>query len=59
MALQLAWYRTRREFTATYDTVLTRIFRRGRTEALRTFTNESRTWVLAMDNDRWWLNVSL
>lgn len=57
MALQLAWYRTRREFTATYETVLTRVFRHGRTETLRTFTNESRAWVLAMDIDQWWLEV--
>jgi len=57
MALQLAWYQTRREFTATYETVLTRIFGHGRTETLRTFTNESRAWVLAMETDQWWLNV--
>ncbi|KAH9903022.1 acyltransferase ChoActase/COT/CPT [Cubamyces lactineus] len=48
MALQLAWYRTCGEFTATYETVLTRLFKHGRTETLRTFTNESRAWVLAM-----------
>ncbi|KXN88606.1 Carnitine O-acetyltransferase, mitochondrial [Leucoagaricus sp. SymC.cos] len=48
MALQLAWYRTRGEFTATYETVLTRMFKCGRTETLRTFTNDSRAWVLSM-----------
>ncbi|KAF5359195.1 hypothetical protein D9756_003110 [Leucocoprinus leucothites] len=48
MALQLAWYRTRGEFTATYETVLTRMFKRGRTETLRSFTSDSRAWVLAM-----------
>lgn len=48
MALQLAWYRTRGEFTATYETALTRMFARGRTETIRTFTVDSRAWVLSM-----------
>ncbi|KAF9007591.1 acyltransferase ChoActase/COT/CPT [Cyathus striatus] len=48
MALQLAWYKTRRTFTATYETVLTRMFKRGRTETLRSLTTESREWVLSM-----------
>lgn len=50
MALQLAWYRTRNSFTATYETVLTRMFKRGRTETLRSYTNDSRTWILAMSD---------
>ncbi|KAF8907306.1 acyltransferase ChoActase/COT/CPT [Gymnopilus junonius] len=50
MALQLAWYRQRGEFTATYETVLTRMFKHGRTETLRTFSRESRAWVLSMEN---------
>ena len=48
MAIQLAWYKTRGEFTATYETVLTRMFKHGRTETLRTFSRESRRWVLSM-----------
>ncbi|KAG6900798.1 hypothetical protein C0993_000117 [Termitomyces sp. T159_Od127] len=48
MVLQLAWYKTRREFTATYETVLTRMFKHGRTETLRTLTRDSRSWVLEM-----------
>ncbi|GLB40321.1 putative choline/Carnitine o-acyltransferase [Lyophyllum shimeji] len=48
MVLQLAWYKTRGEFTATYETVLTRMFKHGRTETLRTVTRDSRAWVLAM-----------
>ncbi|KIY44052.1 acyltransferase ChoActase/COT/CPT [Fistulina hepatica ATCC 64428] len=48
MALQLAYYRRTGEFTATYETALTRMFRHGRTETIRTFTRESREWVLAM-----------
>lgn len=50
MALQLAWYRTRGEFAATYETVLTRMFNKGRTETVRTLTRESRAFVLAMSN---------
>ncbi|KAF7312417.1 Carn-acyltransf domain-containing protein [Mycena indigotica] len=48
MVLQLAYYKTRGEFSATYETALTRMFKRGRTETIRTFTKESRAWVLAM-----------
>ncbi|KAJ6609216.1 carnitine acetyltransferase [Mycena sp. CBHHK59/15] len=48
MALQLAYFKTRGEFTATYETALTRMFKRGRTETIRTFTKESRAWVLGM-----------
>lgn len=50
MALQLAWYRTRRFFTATYETALTRLFQHGRTETIRTLSADSRTWVLAMED---------
>ncbi|KAF4597238.1 hypothetical protein EYR40_007690 [Pleurotus pulmonarius] len=51
-ALQLAWYRTRGSFTATYETTLTRMFKHGRTETIRTHTNDSRAWVLAMMDPR-------
>lgn len=50
MALQLAWYKLRGDFTATYETALTRAFHRGRTETIRTFSVASREWVLAMVN---------
>ncbi|CDO73718.1 hypothetical protein BN946_scf185015.g46 [Trametes cinnabarina] len=50
MSMQLAWYRTRGEFTATYETVLTRLFKHGRTETIRTFTTDARAWVLAMED---------
>lgn len=52
MALQLAWYKTRGEFTATYETALTRMFARGRTETIRTLTVDSRAWVLSMVDDK-------
>ncbi|THH07379.1 hypothetical protein EW145_g3423 [Phellinidium pouzarii] len=48
LAMQLAWYRTRGTFTATYETALTRLFQHGRTETIRTLTTDSRTFVLAM-----------
>ena len=48
MAMQLAWYKACGGFTATYETVLTRMFRHGRTETLRTFSKESWRWVLSM-----------
>jgi len=48
MALQLAWYRTRHCFTAVYETALTRLFKHGRTETIRSFTTESRAFVLGM-----------
>jgi Choline/Carnitine o-acyltransferase len=48
MVLQLAWYKTRGTFTATYETALTRMFHQGRTETIRTLTTESRAFVLAM-----------
>ncbi|KAI0833477.1 acyltransferase ChoActase/COT/CPT [Trametes gibbosa] len=48
LALQLAWYRTRGSFTATYETALTRLFKHGRTETIRTLTTDARAWVLSM-----------
>ncbi|KAI0777148.1 acyltransferase ChoActase/COT/CPT [Irpex lacteus] len=48
-ALQLAWYRTRGSFTATYETALTRLFHNARTETVRTLSGESRAWVLGME----------
>ena len=48
MALQLAWYRTRKSFTATYETTLTRLFLHGRTETIRTLSTQSRAFVLGM-----------
>jgi len=51
MALQLAWYRTRGTFTATYETALTRLFHNGRTETVRTLSTDSCNWVRAMTDD--------
>jgi carnitine O-acetyltransferase len=51
MALQLAWYKTRGDFTATYETALTRAFDKARTETIRTLTEDSRAWVLSMTDN--------
>jgi carnitine O-acetyltransferase len=51
MALQLAWYKSRGSFTATYETALTRAaFDKVRMETIRTLTDseDSRMWVLSM-----------
>ncbi|EIN09804.1 acyltransferase ChoActase/COT/CPT [Punctularia strigosozonata HHB-11173 SS5] len=47
-ALQLAFHAHRGTFTAVYETALTRLFDRGRTETIRAFTTDSRAFVLAM-----------
>ncbi len=52
MALQLTWYRMHGQFTATYETALTRMFNKGRTETIRTLTRESRAFCLAMVDGR-------
>ena len=48
MTLQLAWYKSRGSFTATYETALTRAFDKARTETIRTLSEDSRAWVLSM-----------
>ncbi|KAK0500408.1 acyltransferase ChoActase/COT/CPT [Armillaria luteobubalina] len=52
MALQLTWYKMQGQFTATYETALTRMFNKGRTEVIRTLTRESRAFCLAMVDSR-------
>ncbi|UYV77982.1 CPT1A [Cordylochernes scorpioides] len=50
MALQLAYYRDAGHFALTYEASMTRLFREGRTETVRTVTEESCAWVRAMDD---------
>ncbi|KAK0204849.1 acyltransferase ChoActase/COT/CPT [Desarmillaria ectypa] len=52
MALLLTWYKMQGRFTATYETALTRMFNKGRTETIRTLTRESRAFCLAMIDSR-------
>ncbi|XP_062403002.1 carnitine O-palmitoyltransferase 1, muscle isoform [Sardina pilchardus] len=50
MALQLAHYRDKGEFCLTYESSMTRMFREGRTETVRSCTSESTAFVKAMEN---------
>nr|XP_004650483.1 carnitine O-palmitoyltransferase 1, muscle isoform isoform X2 [Jaculus jaculus] len=48
IALQLAHFRDRGKFCLTYEASMTRMFREGRTETVRSCTNESTAFVQAM-----------
>jgi len=50
MAIQLA-YRRLHGFTAIYETAMTRKFYHGRTETLRSFSKQSKTFTSAMINE--------
>jgi carnitine O-palmitoyltransferase 1, liver isoform len=50
MALQLAYYRDFGKFSLTYEASMTRLFREGRTETVRSCTIESAAWVKAMED---------
>ncbi|XP_031416395.1 carnitine O-palmitoyltransferase 1, liver isoform-like isoform X2 [Clupea harengus] len=50
VALQLAYYRDRGMFCLTYEASMTRLFREGRTETVRSCTNESCAFVRALEN---------
>ncbi|XP_054625463.1 carnitine O-palmitoyltransferase 1, liver isoform-like isoform X3 [Dunckerocampus dactyliophorus] len=48
VALQLAYFRNRKTFGLTYEASMTRLFREGRTETVRSCTNESSAFVRAL-----------
>ncbi|KAM6216558.1 carnitine O-palmitoyltransferase 1, muscle isoform 2-T2 [Rhynchocyon petersi] len=48
IALQLAYFRDRGKFCLTYEASMTRMFREGRTETVRSCTRESSAFVQAM-----------
>ncbi|XP_015980819.1 carnitine O-palmitoyltransferase 1, muscle isoform [Rousettus aegyptiacus] len=48
ISLQLAHFRDRGKFCLTYEASMTRMFREGRTETVRSCTNESTAFVKAM-----------
>ncbi|KAI5481696.1 carnitine O-acetyltransferase [Pseudohyphozyma bogoriensis] len=48
MALQLAYHKTHDVPVATYETASTRLFLHGRTDVIRTLSEDSWRWVLAM-----------
>uniref|UniRef100_A0A8C4F5U1 carnitine O-palmitoyltransferase n=1 Tax=Dicentrarchus labrax TaxID=13489 RepID=A0A8C4F5U1_DICLA len=49
IALQLAYFRSRRTFCLTYESSMTRLFREGRTETVRSCSNESSAFVRALE----------
>lgn len=51
LAIQLAWFRQVGRVVSTYETGLTRLFKHGRTETIRTLSSESYAWVKAMDTE--------
>ncbi|XP_077595535.1 carnitine O-palmitoyltransferase 1, liver isoform isoform X1 [Stigmatopora nigra] len=48
IALQLAYFRNRKTFCLTYEASMTRLFREGRTETVRSCSNESSAFVKAL-----------
>nr|XP_061805258.1 carnitine O-palmitoyltransferase 1, liver isoform-like isoform X2 [Nerophis lumbriciformis] len=50
IALQLAYYRDRGGFCLTYEASMTRLFREGRTETVRSCSNESCDFVKALES---------
>ncbi|KAG4080232.1 hypothetical protein HA402_010724 [Bradysia odoriphaga] len=50
MALQLAYYRDYGKFSLTYEASMTRLYRDGRTETVRSCTVESSAWVKSMED---------
>ncbi|XP_061195798.1 carnitine O-palmitoyltransferase 1, liver isoform-like isoform X1 [Saccostrea echinata] len=50
IALQLAYYRLNKKFCLTYESSMTRLFREGRTETVRSCTVLSSDFVKAMDD---------
>ncbi|KAI9915998.1 hypothetical protein PsorP6_006921 [Peronosclerospora sorghi] len=50
MALQLAYYRNSGTITQTYESSMTRLYRDGRTETVRPVTDESKAFVLGMED---------
>ena len=50
MALQLAYFRDAGKFCLTYEASMTRLFREGRTETVRSCTMESAAFARSMDD---------
>ncbi|KAL0984387.1 hypothetical protein UPYG_G00140790 [Umbra pygmaea] len=49
LALQLAYYRDKGTFCLTYEASMTRLFREGRTETVRSCSNESCAFIRALE----------
>lgn len=50
MSFQLAYYRKYKRFCLTYEPAMTRLFKKGRTETIRSCTKESSAWAKSMDD---------
>eukprot|EP00760_Papus_ankaliazontas_P017187 PhM_4_TR17059/c0_g1_i1/m.90367/K08765/CPT1A; carnitine O-palmitoyltransferase 1, liver isoform len=50
MALQLAYYRDQGKFDHTYESSMTRLYKEGRTDTIRSVSAESCAWVRAMQD---------
>ncbi|KAI8330433.1 acyltransferase ChoActase/COT/CPT [Chlamydoabsidia padenii] len=50
MAIQLTYYRAHGTITPTYETAMTRVFRNGRTETIRSCSVESKRFIEAFDD---------
>uniref|UniRef100_A0A3P9D7U1 Carnitine palmitoyltransferase 1A2b n=1 Tax=Maylandia zebra TaxID=106582 RepID=A0A3P9D7U1_9CICH len=50
ISLQLAYYRDRGGFCLTYEASMTRLFREGRTETVRSCSNESCAFITALES---------
>ncbi|CAI5674225.1 unnamed protein product [Oreochromis niloticus] len=50
ISLQLAYYRDRSGFCLTYEASMTRLFREGRTETVRSCSNESCAFIKALES---------
>lgn len=50
LSLQLAFYRSQGYCPLTYESCMTRLFRDGRTETIRSCTSDSKTFVCAFDD---------
>ena len=52
MALQLAYYKNSGTFTQTYEASMTRLYKEGRTETVRTVSKDSVAFVLTITDDK-------
>ncbi|KAK3098023.1 hypothetical protein FSP39_015419 [Pinctada imbricata] len=52
LALQLAYFRMEKKFCLTYESCMTRLFREGRTETVRSCTVESSAFVRAIEDGK-------
>lgn len=57
--LQIAYHADQGQFSATYETASTRMFAHGRTEVIRSFSEDARALVLALEDASSSVSISL